>query len=479
MEPAWVRKRLMRFFINIFTSGKVTEKNEFGISDYLIRYVLMNFINVFGIGILSVLTVVDLKKGLCAEAVISAIMVFVALGSLVLARTKVSQVVPASIALVFYGAFCVLLTWNGESQGANFLFIYIYPLIAIMLLGIRMGIALSVILMALVTAEMFVPGLSRFNYSVAISSRMLISYFLVFSITIVIEITRETKNRMIKAQNHLLQELKEEAEAANHFKSSFLANMSHEIRTPMNAITGMAELLLRGKLPEESRGYAQDIKQAGTNLISIINDILDLSKIEAGRLELIPGNYQFSSLVNDTVSIIRLRAMEKPLQFYTNIDGNIPASLIGDELRLRQIILNLLSNAVKYTDQGYIGMSIFAEKRDTAPGEQVWLRIVITDTGHGIREEDQKNLFNDFVRVDTKKNRGIEGTGLGLAITKKLCLAMNGDINVASEYGKGSEFTAIVPQGIESADRFAEVENPEKKKALVYEGSSVYAQSIC
>jgi signal transduction histidine kinase/CheY-like chemotaxis protein len=259
-------------------------------------------------------------------------------------------------------------------------------------------------------------------------------------------------------------------------KSSFLANMSHEIRTPMNAIVGMAELLLRGDLSDEARSHAQDIKQAGNNLVSIINDILDFSKIEAGRLEIIPVKYLLSSLINDSVNIICLRIGEKPLRFFTNIDGNIPNSLIGDEVRLRQILLNLLSNAVKYSEKGHIGLTITIQKRDE---KQVWLKIAVTDTGKGINSKDQAKLFGEFVQVDTKRNRNIEGTGLGLAITKRLCIAMGGDITVESEYGKGSTFTATIPQAIESEAPFAAVEEPEKKKVLVYEGRAIYAHAMC
>ena len=266
------------------------------------------------------------------------------------------------------------------------------------------------------------------------------------------------------------------ADEESKAKSSFLARMSHEIRTPMNAITGMAELLLRGEISEEARGYVKDIKQAGNNLISIINDILDFSKIEVNRLEINPVTYQLSSLVNDVVNIIRARMMEKPLRFFTSIDGSIPNNLIGDEVRLRQILFNLLSNSVKYSTMGSIGLSITIHKREE---EKIWLTISVSDTGRGIKPEDQAKLFTEYVQFDTKMNRGIEGTGLGLAITKHLCLAMDGDIRVESEYGKGSVFTITIPQGIKSQTPYASVEEPARKKVLVYEGRLGYAKSVC
>ena len=300
--------------------------------------------------------------------------------------------------------------------------------------------------------------------------------FLIFLMFVVINFyVAHSENAMAKHNMQLL-EAHRKAEFASQAKSDFLAKMSHEIRTPMNAITGMAELLLRGSLSGEARRHVQDIKQAGSNLVSIINDILDFSKIEAGKLEIIPIKYLLSSLINDTVNIIRMRIMEKPIRFFTNIDGNIPNSLIGDEVRLRQILINLLSNAVKYSEKGHIGLTITADKWESG---HIWLRIDVADTGKGIKHEDQAKLFDEFVKVDTKKNQGIEGTGLGLAITKRLCLAMGGDINMTSEYGKGSVFTAIIPQGIGSLEPFAAVEDPEKKKVLVYEGRLNYARSIC
>ncbi|MDR0456142.1 MAG: response regulator [Treponema sp.] len=302
----------------------------------------------------------------------------------------------------------------------------------------------------------------EFNKDLYVSASILFLLGLVLSLSLCLILLRFSAAKM-------------RADEGSKSKSSFLASMSHEIRTPMNAIIGMTEILLRSKLSDEARSHAQDIKHAGNNLVSIINDILDFSKIEAGRLEIIPVKYMLASLINDTVNIICMRIGEKPLRFFTNIDGNIPNDLTGDEVRMRQILLNLLSNAVKYSEKGCVNLTITVHKKEA---ERIWLKIIVADTGKGIKPEDQEKLFGEFVQVDTKKNRGIEGTGLGLAITRRLCLAMGGDITMESEYGKGSAFTVIIPQRIESDVPFAAVEEPEKKKTLVYEDRKACAESV-
>jgi signal transduction histidine kinase/CheY-like chemotaxis protein/HPt (histidine-containing phosphotransfer) domain-containing protein len=470
-----IRKQIELFFINIGSSGKYTEHSEFGMSDYLIRYVLMNSSIIMGSVVLAAFTVDHYRSERYFEAILCCGMIFMAIVSFVLARTKLAQAVPAALLMISYALLCVLLTWTGEAEGANFLFIYMYPLMTIMLLRMRFGITMSVILGVLISLEMFIPGLAHFNYSFDFSIRMLVNYFLVFAVMVVIESTRRTKDRRIETQNRKLQELTEEAQTANRIKTNFLASVSQEIRTPMNAIIGMAELLMRENLPDEAYGYAHDIKQAGGSLVSVVNDILDFSRIEAGKLEIIPKKYLLASLVNDSISIIRIRFMEKPLRFYTRIDSSLPNGLVGDETRLRQIFLNLLTNALKYTNKGHISLSITQEKRE---GSRIWLRVEVADTGIGIKPEDQAKLFTDYVKADMRRKEDVEGIGLGLVITKRLCLAMGGDITVQSEYDKGSSFTIIIPQGVYHEAPLTVVEEPDKKRVLVFEGRDCYAESV-
>jgi signal transduction histidine kinase/CheY-like chemotaxis protein/HPt (histidine-containing phosphotransfer) domain-containing protein len=481
-----IKIAVIRFFINVATSGKYTaDEKKSGLSDYLIRYVLMNMIFITGFLLLAGFIIWDCVIGTRAayiDAVICLVMALMSVTAFILGRSKLPQMAVSMLLMISYGLMCAALVWNNSAGGVNFVFVYIYPPLTIMLLGMRPGIIISSILLAVVSVEVLVPGISK--YSMETSIRYMAAYFIIFYIIVVIESTRRIKDRQIEEQNRRLLELRKEAEAANVSKSNFLANMSHEIRTPMNAIVGMSELLLRAKLGDDERGYVNDIKQAGNNLISIINDILDFSKIEAGKLEIIPGRYLLSSLVNDVVSIIRIRLTDRPIRFYTNIDAYLPNGLLGDEARLRQILLNLLSNAAKYTERGCISMSIVGMKSPETSGEKqdgelILLKVVISDTGIGIKPEDQQKLFGDFVQVNTKRNQAIEGTGLGLAITKRLCVAMGGSISVESEYGKGSVFTAIIPQGIDSRAPFAAVEDAEKKKVLIYEGRLNYARSVC
>ena len=349
---------------------------------------------------------------------------------------------------------------------------------------------------------------------------------------------------------------KEAADQANQAKSGFLAEMSHEIRTPINAVLGMNEMVLRESLRARDSGdfasqkeqtvfnnilsYAINIESAGNNLLSILNDILDFSKIESGRMDIIEGEYRLSSVLNDVSNMIFFRAKDKGLDYIVNADSSIPDYLYGDEVRVRQVIINVLNNAVKYTEQGWIRLSISADRdactgqdtgkdfvqdtvkdavqdtgkdavqdtgkdtvqdtvkdtvkdpqkdidkdigkdadkdaetgrgkvrRDTSEraGGTVILKIVVTDTGIGIKPEDMEKLFTKFQRVDLNRNSTVEGTGLGLAITKRLLEMMGGNIKVESEYGSGSSFTINLPQKVISYEPLGDFASRFEKNSL-------------
>jgi len=244
-------------------------------------------------------------------------------------------------------------------------------------------------------------------------------------------------------------EAKEQAEQSSRFKSQFLSRMSHEVRTPMNAILGITEIQLQNEtLPPGIREAMDRIYNSGYLLLGIINDILDLSKIEAGKLELSPVGYDILSLINDTVQLTVMMYENKPIDFDLHVDENIPLALFGDELRIKQILNNLLSNAFKYTDEGEVSLSITAEHTRQGEEPQVTLVFRVTDTGHGMTGEQLDKLFDEYTRFDLEVNRTTEGTGLGMGITRHLVRLMNGEISVESEQGKGSTFTVRLPQGI-------------------------------
>lgn len=261
-----------------------------------------------------------------------------------------------------------------------------------------------------------------------------------------------------------LEEKTEEAVLANESKSQFLANVSHEIRTPMNVINGMVELILREKTTKTVKEYGYGIQSAARTLLSIINDVLDLSKIESGKEELFESEYRLNNLVLEIITSTMMRMdKESSVDFFLNCQETLPEHLYGDDIRIKQILTNLITNAIKYTDKGHICLDIHGQVEQ----DMVLLTFCVTDTGIGIRKEDQKHLFESFQQVDKEKNRGVEGTGLGLTIVKHLVEMMKGSVRVESNYGEGSSFIVTLPQRIVKNNVLVAVERPEQKKLLV------------
>ncbi len=271
-----------------------------------------------------------------------------------------------------------------------------------------------------------------------------------------------------------IKSVREQAERANMAKSEFLANMSHEIRTPMNAIVGLSDIIM-----EESRGrkiypYVCDIKSASQNLLAIINDILDLSKVEAGKMELVKSDYYIKAVINEVVGMMDMAASQHGLVLKYEYDESIPCRYNGDEGRIKQILTNLLNNAVKFTKEGHVRISVGGRPGDQA--EEELLVFQVEDTGCGIRKEDQEKIFENFRQVDSKRNRSMEGTGLGLSITRRLVYLMNGTIELESVYGEGTTFTVTIPQKIIDKRTLAEMpeipdKNVEEIETFVVDGN--------
>lgn len=260
---------------------------------------------------------------------------------------------------------------------------------------------------------------------------------------------------------------RDQADKANNAKSEFLSNMSHEIRTPLNAIVGFSQALEEENLPDEAKDEVKDIIMASQSLLEIVNGILNISKIEANKLEIVNAEYDFNKVLEELVALTRARMGDKPLQFKTSFDPTIPTVLYGDHTRIKQIILNLLTNAVKYTKEGYINFKV-----DSVIKEDVCRLIIsVEDSGIGIKEENINKLFSKFERFDLEKNITIEGTGLGLAITKKLVDLMNGKIVVQSTYGEGSRFTVAIDQKIVKTPTITIKDQNEQKEVKAFDVS--------
>ena len=243
----------------------------------------------------------------------------------------------------------------------------------------------------------------------------------------------------------VIDEQTKEANAANKAKSTFLANMSHEVRTPINAILGMDEMIIRESNDEQIVEYATNIKQAGKSLLAQVNGILDYSKLEEGKMEIFDVEYDLATMVNTLITSSSTRAKSKGLNFKVNIDENLPMTLLGDDVRLGQIIANLLTNAVKYTEAGEVGLSMVEKGRDDSAVE---IEVTVKDTGKGIPEDEIENLYVSFKRIDEEHNRNIEGTGLGIPIVIELLHLMGSELEVKSTYGVGSAFSFVIKQGI-------------------------------
>ncbi len=276
-------------------------------------------------------------------------------------------------------------------------------------------------------------------------------------VVIVFDVT-ETRNYIEE-----IKQVREDAERANLTKSEFLANMSHEIRTPMNAVMGLSDIIMEESRGRKVYGYACDIKAAAQNLLTIINDILDLSKVESGKMELAPAEYYIKGVVEEVVNMMKVAAAQRGLRLICEFDTSIPCKYYGDDGRIKQILINIMNNAVKFTKEGFVKISVGGHPGSQPEMENIVFRV--QDTGVGIKQENLEKIFEDFKQVDSGRNRGVEGTGLGLSITRRLVQLMKGGIEVESAYGVGSTFIVTLPQKIIDRRTLDEIPDVPQKES--------------
>lgn len=279
----------------------------------------------------------------------------------------------------------------------------------------------------------------------------------------------------ISYHKYIMHQANIEIEKVANLKSDFLANMSHEIRTPMNAVIGLAEMALREELPPSAREYINQIKSSGKTLLTIINDILDFSKVESGKMDIVEEEYEPVSVINDISSIVSTRLEKEDVEFILDMNPKIPRKLVGDNIRLKQIIINLANNAVKFTKSGQVKLSFDYKEVDE---EDIELLFSVEDTGIGIKKTDLPKLFQSFQQLDSKRNRNIEGSGLGLAISKQLLQLMHGDIQVESTYGSGSTFSFNLPQKVVDMEPSIQVNHAERETLYGYIENSYISNQL-
>lgn len=360
--------------------------------------------------------------------------------------------------LAAIGAMMAFFIVTGGKDGFSIVWLLVPP-IGIVFYKLFYGGAFCILLGIFMAVYMWSPlhGLG-YAYSETYLVRFPIVYFFDTVICIYINYTLFESR---KKQAALLKI----AQQANNAKSDFLANMSHEIRTPMNAIVGMCELILcENNISDIVRDYCFNIQDSGRSLLAIINDILDFSKIESGKMEFISEEFNIASTLNDVINLALTRKGDKPIELIVKCDPDLPTGLVGDELRIRQVMINLVTNAIKFTEKGCVAIRVSQTRHEYG----INLSVSVTDTGIGISPEGLEKLFSSFQQIDTKKNRSVEGTGLGLAISRRLVGAMGGFINVSSEVGVGSEFRFVIPLEVANGKPFITVKDPEKIHAAFF-----------
>ena len=398
------------------------------------------------------------QKAVMMGVVNLAITTFMVLTIIIFAKIKSTRAL-AKFVVVFIYALMIFFLTTGGAGGVSIMWLLFIPAAATYFISLYYGGALSILLGISVSVYMFTPlHFYGYPYSEQQIVRFPIIYW-AFTITSLIIAAR------IDNAEEKQKEIVRSAERSNKLKSEFLANMSHEIRTPMNSIMGMCELSKTEEMSKTARDNNETIYSSGKTLMNIINDLLDFSKIESGKMELATSEYRLSDILSEAINMASARKGNKKIEFAVDCDPDIPDYLRGDPVRIRQIMINLLTNAIKYTNEGGVLLTVRSRKESYG----INLIISVKDSGIGIKKEDMKRLYDAYNRFDIEKTNSVEGTGLGLPITKQLVELMGGIISVKSIYGEGTEFRVTIPQKVSANNPIVRFENKTYLSILYYE----------
>ncbi|MCD8039784.1 MAG: DegV family EDD domain-containing protein, partial [Lachnospiraceae bacterium] len=417
---------------------------DLSLQDRMFRLFATLALTGFGIGILGGITVGADKANLIFVVLVFFLLLGLALWSVHFRKIQIGAVIIATI-MVFALLPVNFLTSGGVYSGSPIGFILGVVYICLNVSGkikyFFLG-SLGVVVCGCYFIAYFYPDMIiEYSRDMTFSDSLLTSFVVSASIAVMILF----QNAIYQSENRFAKEQTKEVEELNKSQNRFFSTMSHEIRTPINTIIGLNEMILREDISDEVAADAKNIQGASKMLLTLINDILDMSKIESGSMDIVPVDYDLGAMLSDIVNMIWVKAKEKGLEFHVNVDEKTPSKLYGDEVRIKQILINVLNNAVKYTSEGSVTLSIQCGKAQDGTINMIYS---IADTGMGIKKESLPHLFSAFKRVDEEKNRYIEGTGLGLSIVKQLAELMNGSITVNSIYTKGSTFIITLPQGV-------------------------------